>query len=170
MQGESRREASEQARRQSKKAKQSAALKDSGDDSKRAPPVPIPNTEVKPLSAEGTWLATAREIRTPPGTTSRSRKTSAFSLPFPFDSKRDSIVNDKTHLTFSKLSSSRFLWECSCLITHKAAAEAQKGYSIQKMSLAHRFTTAMRPSRQAQKPSPSGEGGRQSRPDEVLSR
>ena len=38
----------------------------SGDDSKRVPPVPIPNTEVKPLSAEGTWLATARENRTPP--------------------------------------------------------------------------------------------------------
>ena len=42
--------------------------KHSGDDGKRVPPVPIPNTEVKPLSAEGTWLATAREIRTPPET------------------------------------------------------------------------------------------------------
>ena len=38
----------------------------SGDNSERDPPVPIPNTEVKPLSAEGTWLATAREIRTSP--------------------------------------------------------------------------------------------------------
>ena len=44
---------------------------DSGDDSKRDPPVPIPNTEVKPLSAEGTWLATARENRTPPDSTER---------------------------------------------------------------------------------------------------
>ena len=37
-----------------------------GDDSKRDPPVPIPNTEVKPLSAECTWLETARENRTLP--------------------------------------------------------------------------------------------------------
>ena len=38
----------------------------SGDNGKRVPPVPIPNTEVKPLSADGTWLETARESRTPP--------------------------------------------------------------------------------------------------------
>ena len=38
----------------------------SGDNSLRDPPVPIPNTEVKPLSADGTWLATARESRTSP--------------------------------------------------------------------------------------------------------
>ena len=44
----------------------------SGDNSERDPPVPIPNTEVKPLSADGTWLATARESRTSPG--SRERK------------------------------------------------------------------------------------------------
>ena len=30
------------------------------------PPVPIPNTEVKPFSADGTWLVTARESRSPP--------------------------------------------------------------------------------------------------------
>ena len=38
----------------------------SGDNSERDPPVPIPNTEVKPLSADGTWLETARESRTSP--------------------------------------------------------------------------------------------------------
>ena len=38
----------------------------SGDYGERVPPVPIPNTEVKPLSADGTWLETARESRTPP--------------------------------------------------------------------------------------------------------
>ena len=38
----------------------------SGGYGERVPPVPIPNTEVKPLSADGTWLATARESRTPP--------------------------------------------------------------------------------------------------------
>jgi hypothetical protein len=29
-------------------------------------PLPIPNREVKPLSADGTWLARAWESRTPP--------------------------------------------------------------------------------------------------------
>ena len=38
----------------------------SGDNSLRDPPVPIPNTEVKPQHADGTWLATARESRSSP--------------------------------------------------------------------------------------------------------
>ena len=38
----------------------------SGDDCERVTPVPIPNTEVKPFSADGTWLVTARESRTLP--------------------------------------------------------------------------------------------------------
>ena len=38
----------------------------SGDKGERVPPVPIPNTEVKPLSADGTWLETARESRSSP--------------------------------------------------------------------------------------------------------
>ena len=38
----------------------------SGDDGEGVPPVPIPNTEVKPFSADGTWLDTARESRTLP--------------------------------------------------------------------------------------------------------
>ena len=38
----------------------------SGDNSLRDPPVPIPNTEVKPHSADGTWLETARESRSSP--------------------------------------------------------------------------------------------------------
>ena len=46
---------------------QATYRKVSGDNSERDPPVPIPNTEVKPLSADGTWLATARESRTSPG-------------------------------------------------------------------------------------------------------
>ena len=32
----------------------------SGDNSLRDPPVPIPNTEVKPQHANSTWLETAR--------------------------------------------------------------------------------------------------------------
>ena len=37
-----------------------------GVDDVGGPPVPIPNTEVKPYSAEDTWLATARENRKMP--------------------------------------------------------------------------------------------------------
>ena len=38
----------------------------SGGNDGRVPPVPIPNTEVKPSSADGTWLETARESKSPP--------------------------------------------------------------------------------------------------------
>ena len=38
----------------------------SGDNGKGDPPVPIPNTEVKPFRADGTWLDTARESRSSP--------------------------------------------------------------------------------------------------------
>ena len=37
-----------------------------GVDDAGGPPVPIPNTEVKPCSAENTWLVTARENRKVP--------------------------------------------------------------------------------------------------------
>ena len=39
----------------------------SGGDSGGDPPVPIPNTEVKPSSADGTWGESPRESRTLPG-------------------------------------------------------------------------------------------------------
>ena len=38
----------------------------SGGNDEGVTPVPIPNTEVKPSSADGTWLVTARESRSPP--------------------------------------------------------------------------------------------------------
>ena len=41
----------------------------SGGNGEGDPPVPIPNTEVKPFSADGTWLVTARESRSPPDST-----------------------------------------------------------------------------------------------------
>ena len=41
----------------------------SGGNGKRDPPVLIPNTEVKPLRAECTWLDTARETMAPPDLT-----------------------------------------------------------------------------------------------------
>src|SRR5919197_4683752 len=39
---------------------------DSGGYGEGETPLPIPNRAVKPLSADGTWLARARESRTPP--------------------------------------------------------------------------------------------------------
>ena len=41
----------------------------SGGNGEGVPPVPIPNTEVKTFSADGTWLDTARESRSPPDST-----------------------------------------------------------------------------------------------------
>ncbi len=35
------------------------------------PPVPIPNTEVKPARADGTWTEGSRESRSPPNTLER---------------------------------------------------------------------------------------------------
>ena len=43
-----------------------------GDDREKGPPVLIPNTEVKLLFAEDTWLDTAREIRTLPSRQSKA--------------------------------------------------------------------------------------------------
>src|SRR5205823_11449176 len=37
-----------------------------GGNCERETPLPIPNREVKPLSADGTWPSRARESRTPP--------------------------------------------------------------------------------------------------------
>ena len=58
----------------------------SGGNGEREPPVPIPNTEVKPLSAESTWLETARENRTLPDSKRLRRVISTqsfFVLQFP---------------------------------------------------------------------------------------
>src|SRR5437764_1239302 len=43
-----------------------AVLTSCGGSSEGETPLPIPNREVKPLSADGTWPARARESRTPP--------------------------------------------------------------------------------------------------------
>ena len=52
----------------------------SGGNGEGVPPVPIPNTEVKPFSAESTWLDTAREDRSPPDS-NRKRILFRFHLP-----------------------------------------------------------------------------------------
>ena len=52
----------------------------SGGNGEGVPPVPIPNTEVKPFSAESTWLDTAREDRSPPDS-NRKRSKTRFHLP-----------------------------------------------------------------------------------------
>ena len=48
------------------KARPEAGLYHFGGYSERATPLPIPNRVVKPLSADGTWLARAWESRSPP--------------------------------------------------------------------------------------------------------
>ena len=52
--------------RKAKQAETEIDLTKVGGNSEEGPPVPIPNTEVKLLSAQDTWLATARESRSPP--------------------------------------------------------------------------------------------------------
>ena len=46
--------------------KPGASTEISGDYGEKVPPVPIPNTEVKLLRVESTWLVTARESRSLP--------------------------------------------------------------------------------------------------------
>ena len=55
----------------------------SGDNGERVPPVPIPNTEVKPFSADGTWLETARESRSLPDSNKKhpNKRWGVFLLP-----------------------------------------------------------------------------------------
>ena len=53
-------------RAESERKRERVARRISGGNGKRDPPVPIPNTEVKPLRADGTWLETARESRSLP--------------------------------------------------------------------------------------------------------
>ena len=48
----------------------------SGGDNEGVTPVPIPNTEVKPFSADGTWLETARESRSLPDSNNGSLQNS----------------------------------------------------------------------------------------------
>ena len=50
----------------------------SGGDNEGVPPVPIPNTEVKPFSADGTWLETARESRSLPDSISARCESSGL--------------------------------------------------------------------------------------------
>src|SRR4051794_12879853 len=54
---------------------------DFGGHSEGETPLPIPNRVVKPLSADGTWWATAWESRSPPGLNCRSCGEWAFASP-----------------------------------------------------------------------------------------
>src|SRR5205814_553667 len=70
----------------------------SGDRTERVTPVPIPNTEVKPLRADGTARATAWETRSLPGVkTPRSRKARrgfSFSALLGYSLTHDFTAND----------------------------------------------------------------------------
>ena len=61
-------------------AREASLRKVSGDDSWRAPPVPIPNTEVKPPNADGTELGTAWESRKLPGSKGEREERKFFPL------------------------------------------------------------------------------------------
>ena len=72
----------------------------SGDNGERDPPVPIPNTEVKPFSADGTWLGTTWESRTLPDSTKKKPQTmsGAFSLCIPSGSSSRSFSSQRPTL------------------------------------------------------------------------
>tara|TARA_B100001057_G_scaffold130509_1_gene129522 strand:+ start:92 stop:304 length:213 start_codon:yes stop_codon:yes gene_type:complete len=55
-----------------------------GGDSNGDTPVPIPNTEVKPICADGTWGATPWESRTLPTFKRKPREIGVFSYYFPY--------------------------------------------------------------------------------------
>ena len=59
----------------------------SGDDGEGVPPVPIPNTEVKPFSADGTWLETTWESRTLPDSMKRKDLPERVGLFFSYNRK-----------------------------------------------------------------------------------
>ena len=56
----------------------------SGDFVERVTPVPIPNTEVKPLGADGTARVAAWESRKSPGLIQKPARAVLFSRAFPF--------------------------------------------------------------------------------------
>ena len=56
------------------KARRGPGLATFGGDSERATPLPIPNREVKPLSADGTWASRPWESRSPPFFSTRAAR------------------------------------------------------------------------------------------------
>src|SRR5215211_3081900 len=58
----------------------SSLTTDFGGHSDRVTPVPIPNTEVKPASADGTWGVTPWESRTPPDFSCEERPPTRWAL------------------------------------------------------------------------------------------
>ena len=69
-----------EAKSEADRKRERAPGKVSGDDSWRAPPVPIPNTEVKPPNADGTELGTAWESRKLPGSKGEREERKFFPL------------------------------------------------------------------------------------------
>ena len=59
------------------RGRRAVAGTDFGGYSEGETPLPIPNREVKPLSADGTWPARARESRSPPVISSAGRLRAA---------------------------------------------------------------------------------------------
>ena len=73
----------------------------SGGNGEGVPPVPIPNTEVKTFSADGTWLDTARESRSPPDSKSTPQGVLFF------------VVQDERKLRMRSILMESDFWGCS---------------------------------------------------------
>ena len=69
----------------------------SGGNGEGVPPVPIPNTEVKPFSADGTWLDTARKSRSPPDSIKSIQEIGCSFFAVGWD--RDSMVFCSAYVT-----------------------------------------------------------------------
>ena len=73
----------------------------SGDYGERDPPVPMPNTEVKPFSADGTWLETTWESRTLPDSMKKNPPllgVGSFSFHLQRSSPKSSLTERGTYL------------------------------------------------------------------------
>ena len=99
----------------------------SGDDSWRAPPVPIPNTEVKPPNADGTELGTAWESRKLPGSTRERGKRKFFPLPI-IRENGEGRAGLKRGGSANALKDGEAIWR-ACAARERQAEEARRGFA-----------------------------------------
>ena len=92
----------------------------SGDNGERDPPVPMPNTEVKPFSADGTWLETTWESRTLPDSTKKKPQTmsGAFSLRIPSGPSSRSFSSQRATLYLVRFPHVRRQWRIQHMGEH----------------------------------------------------
>jgi hypothetical protein len=82
-----------------------------GGDSDRVTPVPIPNTEVKPVSADGTWVDSPWESRTSPDFLVGGQISFGWSGPLPrFGPNTEPVTTAVAFRSFLPASGSGVLW------------------------------------------------------------